>query len=539
VVADIDTDAGFTNTASLSAIDQTDPNPANNSASVVVTPIASANLEIVKTGPTTTVAGQNVSYTLAVTNHGPSDAANVSLADPTPAGLTFVSATAPCAGGFPCNLGTLANGASVTTTVTYAVPANASGSITNTATVTSPTGDPTPSDNSSSVTTTVTASANVAVVKTGPASATAGQNVVYTLAVTNNGPSDATNVSLADPTPAGLAFVSASAPCEAGFPCNLGTLANGASVDVSVTFAVPANAGGTITNTATVTSPTPDPTPGDNTSTVGTPVVASADLGIVKTGPANVIAGQNVSYTLAVTNHGPSDAANVSLADPTPAGLTFVSATAPCAGGFPCNLGTLANGASVSVTVTYAVPASASGSITNTATVTSPTADPTPSDNSSSVTTTVGSSANVSVVKTGPASATAGQDVVYTLAVTNNGPSDAANVSLADPTPAGLTFVSATAPCAGGFPCNLGTLANGATVNVSVTYAVPASASGTIANTATVTSPTPDPTPDDDTSTVTTTVASSADIRVVKTGPASIGYGGSLGYSVVVTNLGP
>ncbi|WP_395684146.1 hypothetical protein, partial [Dokdonella sp.] len=539
IVADVDTDSGFTNTASLSAIDQTDPNPGNNSASVVVTPIASADLAVVKTGPATATAGTNVSYTLAVTNNGPSPAAGVSLADPTPAGLTFVSATAPCAGGFPCALGTLAGGASVNVTVTFAVPANGSGSITNTATLSSTTSDPTPGNNSSSVTTTIASSANVSVVKTGPASATAGQNVVYTLAVHNAGPSDAANVSLADPTPAGLTFVSATAPCTGGFPCNLGTLANGATTNITVTYLVGAGVTGPIANTATVSSPTPDPTPADNASTVSTPVTTSADLAVVKTGPASATAGQNVVYTLAVTNNGTSNAANVSLADPTPAGLSFVSATAPCAGGFPCNLGTLGSGVGVSVTVTYAVGAGVTGSIANTATVSSTTPDPTPGNNSSTANTLVTTSADVQVVKTGPATATAGTSVSYALAVTNNGPSNAANVALADPTPAGLTFVSATAPCAGGFPCNLGTLGNGVGVSVTVTYAVGAGVTGPVTNAAAVSSTTIDPTPGNNTSSVTTTISASADVSVVKTGPANATAGQNVSYTLAVHNAGP
>jgi len=71
------------------------------------------------------------------------------------------------------------------------------------------------------------------------------------------------------------------------------------------------------------------------------------------------------------------DATGVSLADPTPAGLTFVSATAPCAGGFPCALGTMAMGTGIALTATYDVPAAYTGpsSIVNTATVSAATAD--------------------------------------------------------------------------------------------------------------------------------------------------------------------
>ena len=56
-------------------------------------------------------------------------------------------------------------------------------------------------------------------------------------------------------------------------------------------------------------------------------MTASADLSIVKSGPATVVAGGSVSYSLVVANNGPSDAANLSVTDTLPAGVTFVSAT--------------------------------------------------------------------------------------------------------------------------------------------------------------------------------------------------------------------
>ena len=122
------------------------------------------------------------------------------------------------------------------------------------------------------------------------------------------------NAVLSDPTPAGLAFVSASPPCGGGFPCAIGDFPSGASTIISVTYAVDAGASGSVQNTATVGSDTPDPDSGDNTSMVTTPVVAAvfaADLALVKTGPADVTAGNNVVYTVVVTNNGPDAAANV------------------------------------------------------------------------------------------------------------------------------------------------------------------------------------------------------------------------------------
>ena len=48
-------------------------------------------------------------------------------------------------------------------------------------------------------------------------------------------------------------------------------------------------------------------------------VVTSADLQVTKTGPATAVAGTQVTYTLSVTNAGPSDAQGVTLSDTLPA----------------------------------------------------------------------------------------------------------------------------------------------------------------------------------------------------------------------------
>src|SRR5690606_38764583 len=133
------------------------------------------------------------------------------------------------------------------------------------------------------------------------------------------GPSDAANVVVSDPTRAGLCCVGKEGDCTTAFPCNLRTLANGASRTITTTFQVPANYAGAnpIRNVASVTSPT-DPT-GPHEDEATTPVgSAEAALAIVKTAvEASVVPGGTASYTVIVTNNGPSDAADVVVSDPT------------------------------------------------------------------------------------------------------------------------------------------------------------------------------------------------------------------------------
>lgn len=110
--------------------------------------------------------------------------------------------------------------------------------------------------------------------------------------------------------------------------------------------------------------------------------------------------------------------------------------------------------------------------------------------------------ADLALVKTAsPTSVAPGDDVVFTLAVTNNGPGDASNVIVTDMLPAEVTYVSDD--CAGmnvpPWTWNVGALANGATATCNITVTVNAGVEGTISNTATVTSDSTDPVTANDT----------------------------------------
>jgi uncharacterized repeat protein (TIGR01451 family) len=507
-----------------------------------------ADLTLAKLGPGRVERGAPLTFTFTVTNAGPSDAA-VLLTDPTPAGLTFATADAPCAAGFPCDLGTIAAGATLSFTATWTVPAAYAGPdpIVNVAAVQSDASDPHPADNTARSATAVgrAPQADLAIVKTAPAVASVGSTLTYRLTVTNNGPDDAQGVVLSESFPAGLPFVSATAPCQAGFDCALGTLNAGASRTVDVTFSIPADYPGPslIVNTASVAATTADPTPANNTANALTSLAASAiDLEVVKLAPAMIDRGQDLTYTLKVTNHGPATATNVVLADPTPAGLTFAAATAPCAGGFPCFLDTVAPGQTVTVLATYHV-AAGFDPIVNTASAIANEPDGVSGNDSSTVTTGVGHpSADLEVVKTAPAQVVAGGLLTATIVVRNLGPGTALAAVLTDPTPAGTTFVAAAAPCAGGFPCNLGDLAAGSAVTVTATFRPASSlAAGTVVtNTASATSGSVDPQPGNNSSSASTTLFLQADLAVTQTdGVTEIAPGRPVTYTLTVTNNGP
>ena len=349
----------------------------------------------------------------------------------------------------------------------------------------------------------------------------AGTTLTYTLQATNNGPGNATGVTVSDPLPAGVTFVSSSAGTFNSSTDTLtdavGSLAVRASQSITVTVKVGALVTGTLSNTATVSGNQPDSNPSNNTSTAITTVTTQTDLAIVKTGAPNpVVAGNNLTYTLTVTNNGPSTATGVTISDPLPAGETFVSTTGGTfrSGILTDSVGTLAVGASrFDLHATVTVGASVTGTLTNTATITRDQPDPTPGNNTSTVVTTVISQADVSITKAASANPVSpGGDLVYTLVVTNNGPSDAANVTVSDPLPSSVTYNSDTDN--GNFNAStntdtfsLGTLTAGQSVTISIDTTVNFSApDGALTNTATVSSSTPDPNTANNSGSATTTV---------------------------------
>ena len=104
-----------------------------------------------------------------------------------------------------------------------------------------------------------------------------------------------------------------------------------------------------------------------------------------------------LTYTASVTNSGPSAARNVRVSDPLPTGLTFVSGTASNGGAVAINsgtvnatLGTIASGATVTVTILATVNITVPTDVTNTATVLTDDTESNPNNNTASATTRLG-----------------------------------------------------------------------------------------------------------------------------------------------------
>lgn len=486
------------------------PSTPTSASGTVLVDTPRVDLVTTKTdAPDPVLAGQTLTYTIAVGNSGPDNATGVTLTDTLPAGTTFVSAT-PSQGTVSnsgntvtANLGVINNGANATVTIVVQAPTTP-GTITNTATATATEMDINNGNNTATATTTVNPLVNLAVTKTdSPDPVRVAQNLTYTITVANSGPNNATGVTLTDTLPAGVTFVSATSSqgtvSNSGntVTATLGTINNGANSTITIVVRTP-NTSGTITNTATATATETDVDNGNNTATQTTNVTPLVDLVVTKTdSPDPVPAGQNLTYTITVGNSGPDNATGVTLTDTLPAGVTFVSANASqgtvtnSGATVTASLGAINSSANATITIVVRAPVTA-GTITNTATATATQPDTNNGNNTATQTTTVNAVASLVISKTAsPDSVAVGQNLTYTILVTNSGPSSATAVTVTDPLPANVNLISGTSSqgtvSASGntVTANLGTLPNGG--SATITIVVTPTSSGTLTNSAMVT----------------------------------------------------
>lgn len=159
-----------------------------------LTALPQADLSLIKTASAATVApGGSLVYTLTVTNNGPTAiTSTVTVTDALPAGYSLSNAAGSgwaCSGTTTvvCTRSSLGVSASASVVINGTAP-NTIGSIANTATVAANVSDLSPANNTATVTSTIAPSTDLAITKTGPASAAPGGTLVYTLGVVNNGP---------------------------------------------------------------------------------------------------------------------------------------------------------------------------------------------------------------------------------------------------------------------------------------------------------------------------------------------------------------
>ena len=282
--------------------------------------------------------------------------------------------------------------------------------------------------------------------------------------------------------------------------------------------------------------------------------INDADLAVAKSGPATVVAGTDMTYTIDVSNAGPANAVDVIVTDTIPAGTTYVSDTDSCveapAGTLTCTLGGIATGATDSFDVTVSVPASATTGtvLTNTAAVTTVTNDPNGANNSDSVDTVVAREAAITVIKTqitaNPIVAGAGgaPNLCYNIHIDNAGPSNVSGLTTVD---TGSPYVGIVSVGATGWVDNLPA---GTDTNHQACFTVLSGApEGIFTNTATATGSGGNEdlgTPANHTDSVDTPITRVATLVLTKIqtsfDPIVAGSGiGNMTHVVAVQNLGP
>lgn len=352
---------------------RTDPNSANNcsdgSDSAVLVTTESADLEVLKTAGSATVnAAQPLTYTIAVTNHGPDTATHIVVTDGLTSllnsgglqSLTISGATGVCAvdgnsavtypvdgtsHNVQCTLDSLANGQTANVLVT-ALPVIAdTGDRSNTATAYSTdVGDPDRDNNASTVTSTVKAVYDLTVTTdatsagvTPASSAPANSIILFTTHVTSVGPSSAPEGQVIITLPANATFLQldsagggACTPDPATLVSTTGQtltcvwtspLTAGSTRDITYEVMAPNTVGATVTNKAAVSLPSsvtqPESRLDNNTAQADVTITAaSVDLQVsISNAPDPVSLGDSTTFTIVVRNNGPSLATDVALND--------------------------------------------------------------------------------------------------------------------------------------------------------------------------------------------------------------------------------
>ncbi|MEM6472547.1 MAG: SdrD B-like domain-containing protein [Planctomycetota bacterium] len=374
---------------------------------------------------------------------------------------------------------------------------------------------------------------------------TPGGEAFFDIAFQNNGPLDATNVVLTDVIPTGMTIDQANSNFGAFTPTitgqnvsvAIGTLNATATGSIRIAVDIATNQTADLTNTAEIEGDQVE-TDDSNNSDDAIIAIERTDLSITKSDntTGSVVAGEQFTYTLTVTNAGPNTATGIVVTDALPSDLSFVSGTfttgsgtvtenPAASGNLTINVDDLAATGTAVIDVVVLVSETSGDTLVNTATVAStPDLDTDTSNNSATETTPVVRNVDMTVTKTTTGTATAGTTQTYSLAVTNNGPGTARGVTVVDTLDSRLTFNTLNAGATGvtvsqngqELTFDVGDVAANATVLFSFTVDIATSATGVINNAATVSTTDTDTDATNDTGSVNITAIVDTDLILDK-----------------------
>ncbi|MDO5814863.1 MAG: hypothetical protein Q4Q18_04435, partial [Methanobrevibacter sp.] len=548
----------ITNTAVVNSTTP-DPDPTNNEDNATI--YFNPDVSIVKTVSTQqTYHGDIVSWTITVTNNGPNTATGVYVIDRiTSEGLRYVNHTISKGTGYnPVSgrwtVGDLEDGESATLTINTLVTMY-DGSILNNATVYA-SNDNDPDNNYAENFTQVRTEADVGIVKlVSNQTAHYGDEIAWTIIVTNYGPNTAENVEVIDFLPV-ADLVQTREPYRTKGTIShagnngrwvIGSLANGENATLIIYTKV-LSTDKTIINVVNVTTSTYDPDPSNNEAENGTYVPPECDVQVVKTvSNSTPNKGDTVVWTISVINVGPNAADDVVLHDLLPAGLEYDTHERPTTGSYShisgkWTIGRLAVNSRQILTITTRVIDT--GNITNEANATTATYDTNLANNYDNETIHVPAVADLEIIKlVSNKNPKFGELINWTIIVHNNGPNNARNVYVIDKLPAGLIYVNDSTdgedynPISGRW--TIGDLMHYDTIQLIITTRVNIT-NATINNIAVVYSSTPDENETNNKANNTTHVDPVADLAIGKfVSNVHPGFNEIFNYTILVTNLGP
>ncbi|MCK0132658.1 gliding motility-associated C-terminal domain-containing protein, partial [Flavobacteriaceae bacterium F08102] len=502
ITASVNATGDYENIAEVTAANNLDPDSTPNNGDVTeddyatqsTTPNPVSDLSITKVIDNDTPAvGSTVTFTLTLQNDGPSDATGIAIEDVVPNGYDNVTPVTPGATVVGNTIRwsgiAVANGDNATFEFTARVLA--SGNYGNRAQIIAsdnldPNSDPSSgfatddlgdgiadNDESNIVEVNPTAVSDLEISKTvNVANPWVGSNVVFTITVMNNGLSDATGVEVTDNLPTGYTYISDNSGGNyTSGVWTVPTIAAGSSKSIQITAKV--NPTGNYINTVEVTASDnldPDSTPNngdiseDDYASIGTNPIAVSDIRLSKAVSNNTpFVGDVVTFSLTVSNDGPSEATGVAIEDVVPAGydnITAITAGSSIVGNTISWSGiTIPSG--VDRVFEFTAHVLASGPYENAAEVIAsdnidPNSDPAASFGTDDLNDGIPDNdeayievdpipvSDISLVKTvSDLNPTTGEVVTFSLTIHNDGPSDATGIEVTDLLPDGYGSVAA------------------------------------------------------------------------------------------------
>lgn len=561
---------GGTGTIMVSLTSDTDDlNPVNNTDTEETTIIGLADLVISMSDmPDPVNAGDVFTFTLTVSNAGPSTAQALVVVDELSPDVMFQSAAGS---GWTCAYNNVAHEvgcerASLAIAVApdiiiEVVAPNDQNSLDNTATVSSDTMDPNQANNTDTTETETNPVVDLAIsIEDDPDPVDANTALLYTLLVDNNGPSQAVAVSVSATLPDDATFVSvngsmtwACAHDSGVVTCQSASLATGPAQNIDLVVIAPPDHE-TATLTASISSSTEETDSSNNSASEVTTVTQIADLEISMSDlPDPVDAGESVIFDLTISNHGPSSAEAVTMIDTLSPNVEYVSAEGSdwsCAYDedthkVTCETASIAPNLTSEITLEVFAPNDIN-ELDNTAQVSAETSDPDLSNNDATTDTTVTSIVDISIdIEDNPDPVEAATTMAYTIVVDNAGPSVALAPVLTVILPTDAIYINATGSSwtcvheSGEVTCISGSLAVGQAPQILLTVVAPPDG-GTATLTASITSETQDSNTSNNSETEETTIIPISDLSVSKSESSDPVYAADLlTYTVSVVNDGP